>query len=230
MGWAFSKKEELEDPVIKDPRDVFSDYVSSADFRRVFNQLVLAQDETGAKSITLLSAHEGEGRTFVTAALAIAFASLMRKKVAIVDTVSRSAYSSFFWNRIADQGEHSKFPGRIDLLLPASPDEPNAPPLFTSEDLTKPVPIDFHFREYLTPITAAHDVVLIDTCSIQMVKRESIHPLIAARQADAAIIVSSPESLERESLHRLKLDLKKAKVKLLGTIFNVGFGAGSEYE
>jgi hypothetical protein len=104
------------------PQALFFEYVKDPLIKRLINQVSLLQEEDGFKSMTVVSELPREGRTFVIAALALGYSCFLKKRVLIVDTVSRSRPESFFSTALVASSLHSSGAfysssgGRIELM------------------------------------------------------------------------------------------------------------------
>lgn len=133
------------------PLRPFGKYVSTPEFRRLVHQLQSIQEQRNIFSISILSRFAGEGRTFFSAAVAVAYASLLGKRVLVLDTVHEPArgkiplrsmlsYTAFDRDIRPEMARPSNNPGSIHLLTveqireqtyfhlhPTSPTDQNLP-------------------------------------------------------------------------------------------------------
>lgn len=223
-------------------RKVFYDYISQPHFKRFLHNLACIQEERGFKSLAVLSAKRGEGKTFLVSVLALAYAQFLKKRVLILDTISQTRDESFYYrgNVLGAPTEHNVDPKRLP---------PGVIDLITTRNLSRQVQVykrhglrlpytgdrsgdygeeangeatDFHIGRFVETHTAEYDLILLDTCSLEVSNGGTIDPLVLARQANAAILVTSPLSLDRTMVEPLKRELKKCRVNLLGTVYNQG--------
>lgn len=215
-------------------REVFFDYIRHPAYKRLLNQVVAAQDKQSVRSLAVLSEFPGEGKTFFVSVLALGFASFLRKRVLIMDTISQTRNESFYMGTILG-GEVSDVEGVPGRGRPGSID------LITTRNLRRQIrihgePIDIHeegeedlydtadfqIGPFITALAPSYDLILLDTCAMSEVTKENIDPIILAQQADASILVTSPESLDKQLLSKVSSDLRRSNIRLLGTIFNAG--------
>ena len=180
------------------------EYLQHAQFKRLLSQVRTAEEKAGARSIALMSEFAGEGKTFFTSTLALGYASLLKRRVAIVDTVSpRSEAGKKNW-------APTQYPLHMDYIgsLHVSDVAPDA--------------TDFQIAEYIAALERDYDLVLIDTCSLADSNSHSMDPLIIAHHADAALFVTSRRSLGKEQLLDLRREVKRWDINVLGTVHNEG--------
>src|SRR5690242_2502539 len=83
-----------------DFKNALLDYVRYTEFKRLLNQIINAQKRDGFKTLAVLSEHPQEGKTFFVSTLALGFATLLGKRVLIVDTISQTRNRSLYLDRI----------------------------------------------------------------------------------------------------------------------------------
>lgn len=231
------------------PKDILQDFIRNTEFKRLLNQIVFAQTRKGARSIALLSQYPKEGKTLLAAGVAMGYSLFLRKRVLLIDTVSSTRNESFFIGRVIENdivsngsrgsSVSNQFSGQdfsqgeIDLMSRASIAKQiqyNQAHLY--QDLvgdealmaaaTGTATMDFHLRYLLQSLRSNYDLILIDCCSISAALKGTIDPMILAQQSDGAILITSFQTLERNSLIALKKQLKSSQVELIGTVFNPG--------
>lgn len=198
-------------------RSLLDDYIKRTEFKRLINQVVMAQVKQGFRSLAVLSEFSGEGRTFFAAALALAYARYLIGRVLIADTVRQPRNQTLYYRAIRGQYRPESFqpraevaPGLIDLL---STSETEAAAQGTS---------DFLLCSYIDSIKHRYDLVIVDTCAMSEVSQENIDPIVAARHVDTSILLTSQRSGERTLLLTLKRRLEQYQIPVLGTVFNRG--------
>lgn len=194
-------------------RGVLAEYVRRTEFKRILNQIVALQLDEKAKSLAILSYFPGEGKTFFVAALALAYVKFLNGRVLIVDTTNQTSKRSLFLECILNEsGQSAKLPGttsgRIDLITGAN---------FEQKDNDC---ADFHIGPYVDQIKQDYDLVLLDTCAVAKADCNNMDPLIVARFVDAALLVTSPRSLQHEILTRMRKITERYEIRLVGSIFN----------
>jgi Mrp family chromosome partitioning ATPase len=181
------------------------EYVHLAPFKRVFDQLECTQTQNRARHVSIVSQRPREGRTFVTAALALAHAELLRRRVLIID---------------AGGGAHER--GGLELKAAFGPpcDGPLLPlpsPGVQWIDLSAwggGGASEYAIGNILADGGQAFDVVLVDTCALAAVGSIRFDPVVAARQTGAALFVVSAKS----SLSAF--DIAGSKIKVVGVVTN----------
>jgi Mrp family chromosome partitioning ATPase len=196
---------------------ILNEYIRGTEFKRLMNQIAVAQSRMDFKSLAVLSEYPGEGRTFFVAAMALAYAKYLPSRVLIVDTASRGSGQLQHFQCVMGmhlpQTMQSKGliePGVVDLV---AMNEKQAPTADHS---------DFQIRQYIASLQDRYDLVIVDTCALSSVSRGKIDPVIVAQHVDTSILITSELSLERETLARIKRRLQRYGIEPLGTVFNTG--------
>ena len=201
--------------------DSLNDFIKHTEVKRLINQILSAQAKSGFRSLAVLSEYPGEGKTFFVAALALAYARLLPSRVLVVNTVVQPRSRGLFLESIL--GMHAPVsrqtrglvePGRVDLITTHGDD-------FGPFDSS-----DFHVASYIEGLASRYDVVLVDTCAMSAAEKENIDPIIVAKHADTSVLVTSPRSLDRSSLNRVKRKLRRYGIRPLGTVYNTGVTGG----
>lgn len=202
----------------------FLDYIRYSEFKRLLGELAVMVDRDRFKTIAVLSEHPGEGKTFLVSAMALGYASLLDRKVLIVDTVIRNDEShSLYLKKIYEEHlEYAPFLGgakthvarMIELISPEMREN--------KEDSGDAA--DFRIGTYVNSIKDNYDLILVDTCALGAKNKRNIDPVIVARQSDASILVTSDRSLNRESVQRVKQIMAQWHVRVVGVIHNAGLG------
>lgn len=225
----------------EDPRAILFDYIRCSEFKRLLDQIHTLQETQDLKSLAVLSEFAGEGKTFLISVLALGYASFLRKRVLIMDTISQTRDESFYLTNVLGsqlmmdgQGEGTD-KGIIDLITSRSLyrqiqlyEQHEPIPALEAE---LPVPYDerfgyensdFQIGSFVASLYDSYDLILLDTCALKDVEKENLDPIILAKQAGAAILVTSQRSLERSTMGKIKKELQRSNVTLVGTIFNDG--------
>ncbi len=198
-------------------RLLLNDYIRCTEFKRLMNQIVMAQVNGGFRSVAILSEFAGEGKTFFAAALALAYAKYLVGRVLIVDTVRQPNNHTLYHKAIRGQyapdtlqSQPDVSPGLVDLLTTG---ETEAAAHGTS---------DFILCSYIDTIKHRYDLVIVDTCAMAGANKDNIDPIIAARHIDTSILITSNRSVERVALDNIKRKFEQYSISVLGTIFNRG--------
>lgn len=225
-------------------------YIAAPGFKRLFDAIVLAQERTGFRSLAVLSQLPGEGRTFFVSTLALACARFLRRRVLIMDTISQTRRESVYLTTLL--GESAAGPegagpgvGLIDLMTTRTlyrelercrAEEAGDTGVTVSADNRTGIhelgirgagidpgePADFHIGALVRSLRQQYDLMLLDTCALGEANRLTIDPVVLARQVDAAVLVTTDRSLDRDMLRRVQRELQQRDIALIGTVFNPG--------
>ena len=180
------------------------DYLGNADFKRVLSQIHSAVSQQKLRSLAVISTEQGAGKTFFVSVIALGLASLLKQRVAIIETVApRKGDQSNSW-------APALYPMHMDYIGSLSVAE-------CEMEVS-----DFQIRDYINAFERDYDLVILDTCAIEAANSYSMDPLIIAQQADAALVILSKNCLGKDKLRRMRSELKRWKVKVLGTVYNAG--------
>lgn len=197
----------------------FFDYIRFSDFKRLLGNIIATVDKNGIRSLAVLSANPQEGKTFMIAALALGYAVLLQKRVLIVNTVLDVPHGSIRIRKLYDEdllyaagdtvrgGHVSRM---IDLISPQERDREKAH--FDT--------VDFMIGKFLEGFRNEYDLILVDTCALTVQRNRVMDPVVIAGQTDAAVLVTSETSLNRESVTAVKGLLDQWKVRVIGAIHN----------
>lgn len=216
----------------KGPRfgaDALSYYLRLPQTKRLVHRLTVAQQEIGFTSVSVVSLFPREGRTFFVSLIALAYATVLKRRVLILDTISQSKEDSFHLSAVMKE-QNAQPDSRDNLQNVALQDSSgvdlvatralrgeisnkhrNISPLQTAEFLMQP---------FLKALTPSYDLILLDTCAIRAVTGDHFDPLVLSRQVDQVITLVSAQSASEEALIELHNQLSKAEVPLLGYVRN----------
>jgi capsular exopolysaccharide synthesis family protein len=178
-------------------------------------------------SLAVTSAGPGEGKSTVTANLAVAMAQAGFSTL-LVDADLRRPSQHRIWNVMNDQGL-STILTRADHL--ARPDVTNAVmpnlTLITSGPLP-PNPADLlsldRFTTFLKSIKQEFDIVLIDTPPVLAVS----DPLVVAADVDAMVVVAYAGRTRIEALRHALGMLSQRSVRVVGVVLNQRTGRNTD--
>lgn len=234
MSQAVLKSEGDDSQEMESLTNAFSEYISYTECKRLFHQLDISRDKTGFKSLAVLSSYPQEGKSFLVLTLAVGYASLMGMRVLIADVVNQPHNRMLFRESLTGKGQNAtpsvstvsagkrvplrgvsldatrRGKGHIELLSTRNTEGGNA------------VTTDFQIVPYINTLKDEFDLILFDTCAFESANSENIDPVIIARGADASILVTSPRSIGNNHIVRIRENLEKWDIKLLGTVFNDG--------
>ena len=220
-------------------------YIQRPECKRLVRELVTHQDESGARTMALVSQLPGEGRSFMTAAIALSYAQFLLKRVLVIDTVQATLRtSSVLKNLLADDccdGPRPNPPKRgVGVVELVSPDllndlvsgrmragsmEPYLLGTSLAFDRTEVQPhqgIDFHLGTYLDNIENRYDLILIDTTAFSEAAHNQIDPALAAAVSHMVVLVTSARSVNQETVATLQKTLVQNRISVFGTLYNSG--------
>lgn len=191
--------------------------------RALRSQLMLRwfDAEAGHKTLAVVSAGRGEGRSFTAANLAVVFSQLGERTLLIDADLrhprqhqlfrleNKLGLSSLLAGR-AELGEAvTRIPGLIDLsILPAGATPPNP-----QELLARPV-----FNALMATVQGQYDIVVVDTPAGA---ETADNQTIAARTRGAVVVARKDLSLAPQ-LQTLVSSLQHAGVAVVGAVLNNG--------
>lgn len=222
------KKNMNQDLVINtNPKSLFAESI-----RSIRTNLAFASLDEEMKIIINTSPEAGDGKSFVTANLAIAYAQ-EGKKVLLIDAdlrrgrqheifevmnVSGGGYSNLMLNyKEGIDFEKYIFPTadkNIDLL-PTGPTPPNPVELIGSE----------RNKKLLEELKKKYDLIIMDCAPIIGLSDS----LILATLSDINLITVSAKKTKMENLERVKKLFDQNGIKIDGVIFNKAQVSGSGY-
>jgi Mrp family chromosome partitioning ATPase len=225
----------------------FSSYIRTPEFRRLLRQLQAVQTSNSASSISIISRFAQEGRSFFTAALAVGFASLLLKRVLVIDTIREKNRGEFPLRSILRRSAGTLFEsksGVIHLLTiehtknhsyfyhdPLLPNHAtNLPTVLDSSNSSNKQPgfslnegngsLEFIFKDLLTSLKPSYDLILVDTLPLQASNYQGFDPIVVGGQVDGVLILTSPISLDTSILNSLREELNRCNIPIIGTIHN----------
>ena len=195
-------------------RSALVDYLRQPEFKRLLTQVSSLHEKRRFRTLAVLSEFSGEGKSFCTAALALGFAKLLRKRVLILDATFQPSDEALFAETVyGDEKGADTSTGSIQFLSTRSSENPPS-------DIS-----DFQMGNYLASLRNQYDLILLDTCAMSNVQPDNMDPVVIARNADECVLVTSQRSMDRDLLERISSDLKRWEIRLLGSIFNSGVAA-----
>ena len=200
------------------PKSIFSEAIKT-----IRTNLAFSMIDKEMKTILLTSPQSGDGKSFITANLAVAYAQ-EDKKVLVVDCDLRKGRqheifevmnltSGGYSNLILNYKEDTKLDKYIVStsnknidLLPTGPTPPNPVELLASESNQK---LMKKLREH-------YDVILLDCPPVLGLS----DTMIMTKYSDANLIVVSSRKTKVESLDKAKKVFEQAKANITGVIIN----------
>jgi len=211
----------------RNPKSLFAESI-----RSIRTNLAFSSPDKEVKIIINTSPEAGDGKSFVTANLAIAYAQ-EGKKVLLIDAdlrrgrqheifeimnVTSGGYSNLMLNYkeniSLEKYIFPTFDKNIDLL-PTGPMPPNPVELLGSENNKK----------LLDKLKSKYDLIIMD-CAPVIGLSDS---LILATMSDINMITVSAKKTKMENLERAKKQFEQANVKINGVILNKASMQGNGY-
>lgn len=200
------------------PKSIFSEAIKT-----IRTNLAFSMIDKEMKTILLTSPQAGDGKSFITANLAIAYAQ-EDKKVLVVDcdlrkgrqheifevmNVTSGGYSNLILN-YKDDIKLNKYivstsNKNIDLL-PTGPTPPNPVELLASENNKK----------LIAKLREKYDIILLDCPPVLGLS----DTMIMTKYSDANLIVVSSRKTKVENLDKAKKVFTQANAKITGVIIN----------
>jgi len=189
-------------------------------FRTIRTNLLFTFLGEEKKIILITSSGPMEGKTFITANLAVALAQLNKKVLVVEADLRKPSLRRIFANE--------KTPGLSNILLSSPIDLNNLPvkkTLIENLDLipagdSPPNPVDLLGSErmdrFLSLIREKYDFVLVDTPPASSMS----DALVLAQKVDGVIFVARSGEVERDILKEVLERFAKLETKLLGIILN----------
>ena len=200
------------------PKSIFSEAIKT-----IRTNLAFSMIDKEMKTILLTSPQSGDGKSFITANLAVAYAQ-EDKKVLVVDCDLRKGRqheifevmnltSGGYSNLILNYKEDTKLDKYIVStsnknidLLPTGPTPPNPVELLASESNQK----------LMKELRKHYDVILLDCPPVLGLS----DTMIMTKYSDANLIVVSSRKTKVESLDKAKKVFEQAKANITGVIIN----------
>jgi capsular exopolysaccharide synthesis family protein len=191
-------------------------------FRSVLTSILVAGDlAKGPQVLVLTSANAAEGKTTVVSNLAIAMAEIGRS-VLIIDADMRRPRIHSLFNIENEHGltnllkmKQSPDKAAAEIISPTNIDGlyvlPSGPPTSAAANLL----YSPNLAKLISGLKSQYDMILIDTPPMQMTDAR-----VAARLADAVIIVARSGRTTRDALLAAAQRFKEDRIRVLGTILN----------
>ncbi len=188
------------------------------DYRNVRTSILFSRVDSDQKIIAFTSTQPQEGKSATISNIAISFAQ-MGEKVLAIDADLRKPRLHKIFQVHNTVGLSDVLTGRIELdeavqktpvahfsLLPSGPHPPNPAELLNSKKM----------KMLLETVRKRYEIVLIDLPPVLAV----VDPMIVAALADMTVIVLKTGKTTRKPLLRTIEELRKAKARIAGVIFN----------
>ena len=193
-------------------------------FRTLRTNLQFMTSNQGLKTLLITSGLPGEGKSWVSANLAIAFAG-EGKKVALIDSdmrkgrlhtifeIDRKPGLSNFLSGISELKQKDDISDYFKktmienlFIMPAGDAVPNPSELLVSNKMT----------ELITRLKNNFDIIIFDGTPILLVTDS----LILARQLDSSLIVTSYKTTKMGDIEKIKKMIENVRGKIAGVVIN----------
>lgn len=195
-------------------RNVSSSTNTDEAFRTLRTNLMYIDD---LKVITISSSSPNEGKTVTAFNLAYQFAKLGKRVVLVDADMRRSSLCSYLMLKdkvsglseaLSRQSRNYLFPTNVDnLFVILSGKNPPNP----SELLSSPI-----FDQLISALKENFDYVIIDTAPMVV----SMDATIVGRKSDGLVMVIRNEMTRKKNLRRIRADLERNGVRLVGAVLN----------
>jgi Mrp family chromosome partitioning ATPase len=167
----------------------------------------MIQEDEQFNSVAVLSELNSEGKTLVTASLALAYSDRLKKKVLVIDTASERGATSAL-AELLDKTE------TVDVVA-----------LRDWSGLKKGADggqdaDEYQLKILLTQVASQYGLILVDTCALSRRNRNNLDPAVIGRQCDAAILVSADSGAPDEVSVQNRKRLVASGVNLVGMVHN----------
>ena len=213
--------------IIRNPKSLFAESI-----RSVRTNLAFASIDKDVKIIMNTSPEAGDGKSFITSNLAIAYAQEGKKVLLIDADLRRGKQHEIYEVMNVTSGGYSNlvlnYKDNIDLtkyivpthdknvdLLATGPTPPNPVELLASENNEK----------LLNKLKKKYDLIIMDCAPIIGLSDS----LIIATLADIRLITVSAKKTKMENLERVKKLFDQNNLKIDGVIFNKAQVQGNSY-
>ncbi len=196
--------------------------------RTIRTNIRLSHPDLNAKTLLITSSMSQEGKTTVSANVAVSF-SLAGRRVLLVDTDMRKPRTHkvfgienkqgisnyMLGEKTLEQVIHKQVYGNLDILM-CGPIPPNPSEMLESK----------RFREMVDKLKEMYDLVIFDSPPVIAVSDAAI----LSAMMDGVIIVTKIRHVSRDIIKRSIAQLKKSSGNLLGAVVNnVDLKQGSRY-
>lgn len=195
-------------------RNISSSTNTDEAFRTLRTNLMYIDD---LKVITISSSSPNEGKTVTAFNLAYQFAKLGKRVVLVDADMRRSSLCSYLMLKdkvsglseaLSRQSRNYLFPTNVDnLFVILSGKNPPNP----SELLSSPI-----FDQLIGALKENFDYVIIDTAPMAV----SMDATIVGRKSDGLVMVIRNEMTRKKNLRRIRADLERNGVRLVGAVLN----------
>jgi len=197
---------------------LYPKFFISEDYRTVRTSILLSHAESPPKTIVFSSTLPKEGKTATVVNMAVAFSQLEERVLVIDADLRKPRLHRIF--KVGNLGGLSGYlTGKVSLedaiqktsvgniwLLPSGLIPPNPSELLNSKKM----------KEMMEEVKEAFDVILLDTAPVLAV----IDAVIVSSLADSVVFLIKAGEVARKPFLNAVEELKRAKAKILGVLFN----------
>jgi Mrp family chromosome partitioning ATPase len=196
-----------------------TEFVHYAEFKRILDRVVNAHLQDKVKSIAILSELPGEGKTLLTAALAVGLSELLNSKILVIDTQTFAAPNSLTLDRALETDElpSAAKPTQKTLLVKA-----DLLPMSRQQNKSKDGIVEYKINDLIQEYSSRYDLLLFDTSALSAKNRNNIDPWVIARHVDTNILVVGDETLKKNMSPSFNERRLSDKLKICGLIYNEG--------
>ncbi len=196
-----------------------TEFVHYAEFKRILDKVVHAHTNDKMKSIAILSELPGEGKTLLTAALAVGLSELLNIKILVIDTQTFSAPNSLTLDRALETDElpSAAKPTQKTLLVKA-----DLLSMSRQQSKSKDGIVEYKISELIQEYIGRYDLLIFDTSALSAKNRNNIDPWVVARHVDTNILVIGDQTLRKNMSPSFNERRASDKLKICGLIYNEG--------
>ncbi len=232
-SYSYSKENPESEETLPDIKEIelvnylHPKFFISEDYRTVRTSILLSHAESPPKSIVFTSALPKEGKTATLANMAVAFSQL-NEKVLVVDADLRKprlhrifkvknigGLSGYLTGKVSIEDAVQKTNVENIWLIPSGPIPPNPAELLNSDKM----------KGMMDELKKRFDVILFDSPPLLVV----VDPVIISSFVDSTVLVIEAGKTTRKPFLQAVEELKRAKAKVIGVLFNEVKAKGEGY-
>jgi len=232
-SYSYSKEDPENEETLPDIKEIelinhlYPKFFISEDYRTVRTSILLSHAESPPKSIVFTSALPKEGKTATLANMAVAFSQL-NEKVLVVDADLRKprlhrifkvknigGLSGYLTGKVSIEDAVQKTNVENIWLIPSGPIPPNPSELLNSEKM----------KGMMDELKRGYDVVMLDTAPVLAV----VDGVIISSLGDSTVFIIQAGKTTRKPFLQAVEELKRAKAKVIGVVFNEVKAKGEGY-
>ncbi len=191
-------------------------FIQYAEVKSLIDRILLLQETEKFKSVAFLSEYDGEGKTFLIAALALAYSERLNKKVLVIDTSSNNTASTPLPAKDLKE----------NYLLAELLEDTTKVEVMVMRDWAKlrlsPGIDEYQLNALLSENNQNYSMILVDTSSLSRKNKNNFDPLVIARQCDVSVLVSGQPRVREQISTDNRKRIHDAGIRLLGLIYNQG--------